>query len=386
MEGLVSAAIARTKELLFPIRVGRWLKIWIVLLLAGGTSPSFRGSSNLKPSAKPARPAAAAPAASPVQPAPTAPAAGPETSPAAAPMPAPAVQPAAAPPAEASAAPQPAAPAPAPSASDPNPAAVDQTKARARAALASLRALGAPAWAAIALALVAMLALLSWINCRFRFVLLDFLVHDTLSVRESFARNAPLGNSLFGFQLPYSVLSLGALAAIAYHAATSPGPLWTRVLMLLPAILAFLLAGLLVSLLLTDFLVPLMYHRSLGIAETARLFFSKSVAWGDVILYYLMKVGLLIGAAILQALCVMAALIPVVIAGIAAGALHLLDSMSLALKIALGAPLALAFALLVVLVSVPFAVFFQCFRLCFLSRLLPEFQFFGTQEPAAPKA
>lgn len=164
--------------------------------------------------------------------------------------------------------------------------------------------------AAVLLLVVVVSLLMGWIQGRFRFIFLDDVVRDRAEVARPWTEFRREGNSLFGFQVLLSlamfvlVATLGVLGlALAWpdlQAGRFGGPAVTALVVVVPAFLLLMLAGVVVNALLHDFVVPIMYLRRQGVIASWRDFQAELLPGniGKLVLYLVFRVfviGLALG-------------------------------------------------------------------------------------------
>jgi len=209
--------------------------------------------------------------------------------------------------------------------------------------------------------------LLAWLKARGQFMLLSGVARDRGEVAAPWREFASAANRLFGFNLVLGITALLGIALLAGLGIAIALPdiraeefgrrALLGLLTGLPLLLIFLLALGVISVLLHDFVLPIMYLRRQGVLE----------AWGTVrrevlsgrtgtlVLYFLMKIvlGIAIGILVLMGTCLTCC----------CAALPYIGSVIL----------------------LPVFVFHRSYSLCFLEQLGDGWSFFG--EPAtAPEA
>lgn len=164
--------------------------------------------------------------------------------------------------------------------------------------------------AVIVLLCIALGILLTWLSSRGEFMFLDGVSRDVAAVTEPWHRFKSRGNNLFLFRL---VLGLGIFAVLVIMAVVSwevakpnlsgwrfDGNPIVALLLGLMIIVPVSLAGLVVNLLLHDFVVPVMYRRDIDAIDALRVFTAEILPGrlGEIILFYLLKLALAIGAGV----------------------------------------------------------------------------------------
>lgn len=158
------------------------------------------------------------------------------------------------------------------------------------------------------LVVTALMALLQWLSSRGHFMFLDGVVHDRAEVAEPWRRFRELGNDLFRFRFLLGLAWLAALIVIGVMAwfiarpDISAGHFGGLAITAIALGFGFLLiSGLaltLVVLLLTDFVVPIMYRRDVKTIEAFSVLRQDILPGhlGTFALYFLIKLGLGIAA------------------------------------------------------------------------------------------
>lgn len=220
--------------------------------------------------------------------------------------------------------------------------------------------------AGLFLLVLALVVVLNWIDCRGQFMFLDNVIHDRAAIREPWNRFRGPANQLFVFQL---LVGLGILAGLllfgglgigaAFLLRPVVGPLgsgWMLfgIVILSLVVLALLTGLILFFLVLEDFVVPVMYQRSLTPADALRCFLRDLLpgrGW-DFCRFYLLKLLMALGG-----------LTAIVFAGCLTCCVGFLPYLSSVL-------------------TLPISVFFLCYNLDFLAQIDPGLNAF---EAAAPE-
>lgn len=163
----------------------------------------------------------------------------------------------------------------------------------------------------ILLLIIAFVALFQWLGSRGQFMFLDGVVHDRAQVAEPWKHFRELGNDLFLFQFLLGLAWLGSFVIIGVMVWLIVSPDLTAAHFGWHALTGAILGGGLlliatlgmavVVLLLTDFVVPIMYHRTLKTVEAFSVFWNEILPGhiGTFVLFYLMKLVLGIAAAVI---------------------------------------------------------------------------------------
>lgn len=162
------------------------------------------------------------------------------------------------------------------------------------------------------LVILAICIALLWVSSRGKFLFLDNVVHNRALVVEPWKRFRYVANSLFWWRLGFGIVSaivlLGILGVAAvYVIGRIEAEAWSTEATLITILLGGLfVAGLVlvgyISTLLEDFVIPIMYQRSLAATAAWRVFLDlHGQRWGTFFLYFLwvMLLGLATGLLVL---------------------------------------------------------------------------------------
>jgi len=165
--------------------------------------------------------------------------------------------------------------------------------------------------AVLALLLIAVIGtLFAWLAARGEFMFLDGIVHNRAQVSEPWHRFRTPANQLFLYRIAVAVAMLlflmvmvliGVVLAFPLIRQGSEAQLWKPLLFLaLPTVLVMIGFGLFLMVL-ADFGVPLMYQAQVRPSEAMAIFRAEVLPGhaGAFVLFYLLKLGLAIGAGIL---------------------------------------------------------------------------------------
>lgn len=378
MQELINFSFSKMKALLFPFNFSRWLKILLIVWLAGAAGGGGGGGSNWsnginkvrnqQQTAKP--PVMALPVPNlPSPPASSLPAPDAPASPIS-PPPMPFIP-------DSVVAPEP----PQSSVSAVNPALQQDEKLQKKNEMAERFKKSWP-WLVLGILGIGLpiLILSMWLSSRFQFILLNFLTHQDLAIRSAFGHYRELGNSLLAFSWIFIVAMLGGVGLLIVPMLLGPVGIVLSIIL----ILVFLLAVIVTMCAVNDFIVPLMFHQNLKIRDAARLFWNQDFDLGQIFIYYLVKIGIGIVASIALGIV---SLVIFLIVGIPAGigialAIWMMKSivalkiLSIAIMVIVGVIAIAAILLGLGLISLPVHIFFQCYRVAFVTKLLPSFQFF----------
>ncbi len=220
----------------------------------------------------------------------------------------------------------------------------------------------------IALGILALLVILAlsllfvWLGSRGQFMFLDGVARNRAEIVEPWTRLRSPGNEVFGFRVKLLLVGiallivcggLGALIALPDIQARHFGTSAIVALLVGGGLLVLgLLALGLVGALLHDFVVPIMYHRGVGVSEAWAVLGQELLSGNALafVRFYLMGLLLWIAAAVIMVL---------------------------------GCCLTCCLALLPYLSSVvflPIFVFFRCYSLCFLEQFNEDWRIIQTPE------
>ena len=205
---------------------------------------------------------------------------------------------------------------------------------------------------------IAIGALVSWLNSRGKFMLMDNVVRNKAEVKAPWGEWAAEANAFFVFrfaiQLGFGLVALmvvvgaGVLAWPAISANSFNTMALAAVLLVVSFFLTFGIAFAVFILILQDFVVPIMFLRRMRPVEALAVFRNEMLPGNylTIVLYYLIKIGLSIGAALLAMIatcltCCMTA-VPYI------GAVILL----------------------------PITVYFECYKLHFIEQFGPQWKVF----------
>lgn len=209
------------------------------------------------------------------------------------------------------------------------------------------------------LAGLAFTLLILWLSSRGKFMFLDGVVYNRGAVVDPWHRYRQPANSLFGFRVLYGLAILLALALVAAAclglawvdiARGSFGPAALAAILIGGAsLLAIILAAGIISSLVDDFVVPVMYLRGQRVMAAWGIVWRELVQGhlGLVLLFYVVKI-----------------LLAIAIAAIALAAMCLTCCLA-------------ALPYLGTVILLPLFVFVRCYSLCFIEQYGPEWRVFA---------
>jgi len=254
---------------------------------------------------------------------------------------------------------------------------------------------------------IPLLILFMWLNARFVFVWLRAIVDNDPQVKKTFAECQGEGQSLFKFNclVLFSIVCVVlGLAAWVYFTGMSMGAFsegfaWTFkagfLIGIVPvlAVLAAIPLFVVLSFLLSNFIVPIMNKQKTTIAPAFKHCWEViKQKKKDTFVFLALLVGLGIASMILKMIVSFACLLVVgLCAAILIGVPYLVFMVLVKLKIIfiilailLGLPLLVGMIVLFMSVNLPFAVFFRVFSLYFLGYIDPATQLL-VDEDATPE-
>ncbi len=245
----------------------------------------------------------------------------------------------------------------------------------------------------LGIGLVALMVFFLWLSSRFNFVLLDTLVTQEPVIKKPFKKHEEAGNSYFKWLLAFLGISLGVFLVIGLIGAGLLGIAKGHMALSITLgifigflALVILLGIIIIGILMRDFVLPVMYREKIPAMSALNKFLkAEAFAFGKVFRYLLVILGLWILATIIQSIVGILAVIGGVIAGgmVAIPGVILLKALPL-LKlplIVLGSLVAIALILAIIvvvgMVLLPVVIFFRVFALAYLTRLYPDCDLLG---------
>lgn len=242
-----------------------------------------------------------------------------------------------------------------------------------------------------------------WVRANFSFVFIDSVVRNDASLRIPFHRNKPQGNSYFWWSLIYNIIvllvfgaiiSIPAMQLIRSGAFTSGTPIDVAKILsiILPYVPLLIVTGilfLLITLFVIDFVLPIMYKKKIGIMKAWTVFlgiFKHNI--GDILLYFLVKIGLNILALIVTVLIMIVGLIVLMVIGAIVALLGYLiyiatpavaKGVVLVILILFGIPIYAFLGFLFNILFIPIPIFFRIFSIHFLGSIDESLDFFVTK-------
>ena len=239
-----------------------------------------------------------------------------------------------------------------------------------------------------------------WIYSVFAFVFIESLANNDASIKKPFARNRPLGNSYFIWNVIVTAVFLCIFAVIGLAVLISLGAagvfdksgntdFGTIFMILLPYVLTGIvvmsLAGLL-SFFISNYVLVIMYKERLSIKKAVRLGWALLASdAGAFIKYILVKIalyiitgimGMALGLAVFLGLLIPGAIIGGILWLIYSALPQAIQTGYIIALLVLGIPLLIALFFLLGAVFLPFSVFIKIFNLKFIARLNKRYDVF----------
>jgi hypothetical protein len=129
--------------------------------------------------------------------------------------------------------------------------------------------------------LLAIILALLWVSSRGKFMFLDNVVHNRAEVKAPWKRFRTIGNSLFRWRLVFGFIVFGVilliaggcwLFAVSLGTPITPTAMWATVISATLVLVTGTLAVIYITILLEDFVIPLMYKYSLTTNEAWKRF------------------------------------------------------------------------------------------------------------------
>ena len=249
-----------------------------------------------------------------------------------------------------------------------------------------------------------LLFLWMWVNANFSFVFIDSVVRNDASLRVPFHRNKQQGNSYLMWNIIFSSAAILILCAIAIppvRTIFSSGILDGRadfdiaqVFSIMgpcvPPFLVSIFLLVLITLLVLDFMLPIMYGRKTGILSAWAEFFRilrKNL--GDILLYLLVRLGLAILAILVSVAILIVGIIIMLIAGgiswLIGWLIYLITpaaakAATLAVLVVIGAGILIFLGILFSLAFLPIPVFFRILPIYVLASMDESLDLFAAAE------
>lgn len=238
-----------------------------------------------------------------------------------------------------------------------------------------------------------LLFLWMWVQANFSFVFIESVIKNDASIRVPFHRNKPQGNSYLMWNICFSSAAILLLCAIIIppaavimksgmltgKAAFDIAKIFSIVMPYIAPLIAGIVVLVLVAMIVVDFILPVMYAKRIGIVSAWRVFrgfFSHNYA--DVLLYFLVKLGLGILAILASIAIIIAGLVCFLLAAGLSGFLgwliYLITPQAakagvLIVLLVLGVGILIVLAALFMLLFLPIPVFFRLFSLYVLGSM-----------------
>lgn len=241
-----------------------------------------------------------------------------------------------------------------------------------------------------------------WLNANFSFVFIDSIVRNDASLRIPFHRNKPRGSSYFWWNVIYGSLVLLMFGIIMFSpivhlvkaVAKPPIDAVQILLIILPYIPILLISGILVfliTLLVRDFILPVMYKRKIGVLKAWGVFLGilrKNI--GEILLYFLVRIGLSILALIASIILAIVGIIALLLIGGLLGLFGWLiyaitpgaaKPVIMVILILIGIPVFVILGFLFNLIFLPIPIFFRIFSIHVLGSIDETLDLFAAKTP-----
>jgi len=234
---------------------------------------------------------------------------------------------------------------------------------------------------ALILIVLVLAILFMWLSARFNFIFLDLVVTGDVRLGESFRAQRVLGNSYFRWMLGYLAVMIGGMILFVLPIVF----VGSLALLMVPLFILFMVAAIAVGVFVLDFVIPIMYREQIRCMEACRKFLSFKVPFGSLALYLLVKIGFGILSAIIAALAalivgvllVIVALTIAIPGGFIAGAVAFLKPLLTVLGVILLVVSIFTMVIVIGFILLPIPLFFRAFALTYLTRLIPDYDLLG---------
>jgi hypothetical protein len=244
--------------------------------------------------------------------------------------------------------------------------------------------------------------LIQWLYSVFSFVFIDSVVNNDVSIRASFERNRPLGNSYYAWNIMYIVVIFGTLAILAktgfdslsrlgafpFYTNMSIGIMASTALPYIAVGVSFFVAGSILALFITDYVLIVMYKKKRNILKAIpqafKLLFSD---FSSFVKYFFIKILLRMATAfagtILTFLIIIFLLLPVAMTGCTLFLLYkimpgILRFPFIAITAIIAIPVAAVTVFFIKSIFLPFTIFHRTFNIKFISRIDERYNLFRT--------
>ncbi|MDD5681045.1 MAG: hypothetical protein PHI59_07370 [Candidatus Omnitrophica bacterium] len=237
------------------------------------------------------------------------------------------------------------------------------------------------------------LFMLMWVKANFAFVFIESVVKDDASFRVPFHRNKPQGNSYLMWNILFSVVVILTLCAITVpplvnilksgmlsgKTAFDIAKIFAIISPYIPVFIMSIFVLVLVSLIVVDFILPIMYRKKTCIVKAWSVFgglLQKNLS--DIVLYFLVKLGLAVLTILISVVLVILGVILFLLAGGIAWLLGWLvylitpqavKATMIVVLIVAGVCILVSLVILFSLVFLPIPVFFRLFSMYVLGSM-----------------
>jgi len=231
---------------------------------------------------------------------------------------------------------------------------------------------------------------LAWLSARFNFLLLEFMVTRDILFKKSFQAHRAEGNSYFRWLLCFIGLSFLALVLFIVPSFFIKPLIWLSLVL----VLLLGLSASVISILVVDFVLPIMYQDKISCMEACRKLLGQKPNASSLLLYLVVKIGLGILSGIVVMVIGVAVAVIIFVVGLVlgAGANALSDAIPILQSIlpavsAIFILFGIGVALVVIgLLTLPIPIFFRAFALSYLTRIDPSYNLLGFSQFDSPES
>ena len=221
----------------------------------------------------------------------------------------------------------------------------------------------------------------------FQFIFVDYLSLKTKELLPSFRARAGMGIRLLGFYLG-TILIIGICAVIAITGIAvpvlisqpdNPAAFFIALMYALAGLLILIIPVWILTIITTDFIVPVMIVHTCGIMRGWKIFLQEITGmWDEIGIYLMIKIGFNIGTGI-----VLGILLVTVIEGLGFSSLQIIPGMSSSQELLSTAYILpfLVMAMITLVVMTPFVTFLRYYALVFLHLLSEKYSLLPDHNP-----
>lgn len=221
----------------------------------------------------------------------------------------------------------------------------------------------------------------------FQFIFVDYLSAKTKELLPSFRARAGMGTRLLGFYLG-TILIIGICAVIAITGIAipvlvsqpdNPAAFFIALLYALAGLLILIIPVWILTIITTDFVVPVMIVHTCGIIRGWKIFLQEITGkWDEMGIYLMIKIGINIGTGVILGILLVA-----VMEGLGGSSLHMIPGLSSShdlLSTAYILPF-LVMAVITLMVMTPVVTFLRYYALVFLHLLSEKYSLLPEHYP-----